>query len=156
MTLQVEQLTVAYGDRIAVDSISLRLNGGEIVSVIGPNGAGKSTLLRALNGAVTPLAGRILLDSTPISSYTRRTISKRIAVVAQEADVRFPVTVLEFVLGGRYAWGTAAAWGWETEKDLSIVEEVLKETELTELESRLLNQLSGGERQRCLLARALA
>jgi len=86
----------------------------------------------------------------------RETISRRIAVVAQEAELRFPVTVLEFVLGGRFAWATHAGWGWETERDLQVANAVLEETELSELSARLMNELSGGERQRALMARALA
>jgi len=70
--------------------------------------------------------------------------------------LRFPVTVLEFVLGGRYAWASAGAWGWETTRDIEIAEAVLSETELWEFRGRLLNELSGGERQRAVLARALA
>jgi iron complex transport system ATP-binding protein len=154
--MQVQNLTIAYGDRIAVDSVSLQLSPGEIVAIVGPNGAGKSTLLRALNGGVKPLSGQVLLDGIALGQHTREAVSRRIAVVAQEAELRFPVTVVEFVLGGRYAWASAGGWGWETEHDLQIVNEVLRETELTNLENRLMNELSGGERQRCLLARALA
>jgi iron complex transport system ATP-binding protein len=154
--IQAERLTIAYGDRIAVEEVSLRLDTAEILTVIGPNGAGKSTLLRALNGGIRPASGEVLIEGMPLSKFSRRTISRKIAVVAQEADLRFPVTVLEFVLGGRYAWGTTAGWGWETETDLEIVNEVLAETELSSLRARLLSELSGGERQRCLLARALA
>jgi iron complex transport system ATP-binding protein len=154
--MQVQNLTIAYGDRIAVDSVSLQLSPGEIVAIVGPNGAGKSTLLRSLNGGVRPLSGQVLLDGIALGQHTREAVSRRIAVVAQEAELRFPVTVVEFVLGGRYAWASAGGWGWETEHDLQIVNEVLRETELTNLENRLMNELSGGERQRCLLARALA
>ena len=77
-------------------------------------------------------------------------------MVAQEAELRFPVTVLEFVLGGRFAWATNAGWGWETERDVQVAQAVLQETELSELSARLMNELSGGERQRALMARALA
>jgi iron complex transport system ATP-binding protein len=102
----------------------------------------------------------VLLDGEPIERYTRRTIGRRIAVVAQEAELRFPVTVIEFVLGGRFAWaadaGWGAGWGWETERDLRVAADVLNETELTDLGGRLMNELSGGERQRAVLARALA
>ena len=154
--LEARDVTIKYGERVAVAAVSVRLAAGEITALIGPNGAGKSTFLRALNGQVRRSAGVVLLDGEPIEKLSRRTIGRRIAVVAQEAELRFPVTVLEFVLGGRFAWASNAGWGWETERDLHVAEEVLRETELADLSGRLLNELSGGERQRAVLARALA
>lgn len=154
--LEARDLSVSYDHRIAVADLTLSLNAGEITAIIGPNGAGKSTLLRTLNGQLPRSSGVITLDGQPIERLNRRSISRRIAVVAQEAELRFPVTVLEFVLGGRFAWATHAGWGWETERDLQVANAVLKETELSELSARLMNELSGGERQRALMARALA
>jgi iron complex transport system ATP-binding protein len=154
--LEARRVTVSYEHRVAVADVSLTLNTGEITAIIGPNGAGKSTLLRALNGQIRPSSGTIVLEGKPLERLNRRSISRRIAVVAQEAELRFPVTVLEFVLGGRFAWATNAGWGWETERDLEVAQSVLQETELTELRGRLMNELSGGERQRALMARALA
>jgi iron complex transport system ATP-binding protein len=153
--LEARHITLNYGTRAAVAGVSLQLRPHEITAIIGPNGAGKSTLLRALNGALQPSAGEILLDESPLGAYPRRAISRRIAAVAQEADLRFPVTVVEFVLGGRYAWASSGAWGWETEHDLEVARAVLREAELEELGGRLMNELSGGERQRAVLARAL-
>jgi iron complex transport system ATP-binding protein len=154
--LEARELTIKYDERVAVADVSLTLRAGEVTAIIGPNGAGKSTLLRALNGQVRHSTGVVLLDGEPIEKFSRRSIGRRIAVVAQEAELRFPVTVLEFVLGGRFAWASNAGWGWETERDLRIAEAVLQETELSELSGRLMNELSGGERQRAVLARALA
>src|SRR5688572_8901210 len=154
--IEAHELTIKYDQRVAVAGVSLKLTAGEVTAIIGPNGAGKSTLLRALNGQVRPAAGAVRLDGEAIEKFSRRSIGRRIAVVAQEAELRFPVTVLEFVLGGRYAWASNAGWGWETERDLRVAAEVLAETELTELSGRLMNELSGGERQRAVLARALA
>jgi iron complex transport system ATP-binding protein len=154
--LEARNLTISYNDRVAVSNVTLTLDAGEITALVGPNGAGKSTLLRTLNGQLRHTSGSVLLDGQPIERHTRRTIGRRIAVVAQEAELRFPVTVLEFVLGGRFAWASNAGWGWETERDLRIAADVLNETELTELSGRLMNELSGGERQRAVLARALA
>lgn len=154
--LEARDLTVSYNDRVAVSNVTLTLVAGQITALVGPNGAGKSTLLRSLNGLVARTSGQVLLDSQPIEKYNRRTIGRRVAVVAQEAELRFPVTVLEFVLGGRFAWGPNSGWGWETERDLEVAAEVLAETELTQLSGRLMNELSGGERQRAVLARALA
>lgn len=154
--LEARDLTISYNDRIAVSNVTLTLKPGEITALIGPNGAGKSTLLRSLNGQVARTSGVVLLDGQPIEKFNRRTIGRRVAVVAQEAELRFPVTVLEFVLGGRFAWGPNSGWGWETDDDLRVAADVLAETELQELSGRLMNELSGGERQRAVLARALA
>jgi iron complex transport system ATP-binding protein len=154
--LEARDLTVSYEHRIAVSGVSVSLNAGEITALIGPNGAGKSTLLRTLNGQLPRSSGSVLLDGDTIERLSRRNISRKIAVVAQEAELRFPVTVLEFVLGGRFAWATHSGWGWETEHDLHVAESVLFETELSELSTRLMNELSGGERQRALMARAIA
>jgi iron complex transport system ATP-binding protein len=103
-----------------------------------------------------PLAGEVLLDGRPLKTFARRAVGRRIAVVAQEAELRFPVTVFEFVLGGRYAWSNTGAWGWETARDVAVAVEVLRETKFDAYGARLMNELSGGERQRAVLARALA
>lgn len=152
--LEARNITVNYDDRAAVVDVSLRARPGQLIAIVGPNGAGKSTLLRVLNHSIEPISGDVLLDGQPLKSYTRRAIARRIAVVAQEADLRFPVTVMEFVLGGRYAW--SSAWGWESEQDVEIARRILRETELEDFEGRLMNELSGGERQRAVVARALA
>ena len=154
--LEARDLTIAYDHRTAVADLTLSLKAGEITAIIGPNGAGKSTLLRALNGQIPRVSGVIMLDGQPLQRLNRRSISRHIAVVAQEAELRFPVTVLEFVLGGRFAWATNSGWCWETERDLEVANAVINETELRDLSARLMNELSGGERQRALMARALA
>ena len=152
--LEARKISVNYDEREAVADVSLRAEAGKLIAVIGPNGAGKSTVLRALNGSVAVNRGEVLLDERRIDSYARRAVARQIAVVAQEADLRFPVTVMEFVLGGRYAWSNA--WGWETERDIEIARSVLRESALEDFADRLMNELSGGERQRVILARALA
>jgi ABC-type cobalamin/Fe3+-siderophores transport system ATPase subunit len=152
--LEAKNITVKYGERAAVCDVSLSVDPSKFIAIIGPNGAGKSTLLRALNGSIMATAGQVLLDDRAISSYARRAVARRIAVVAQEADLRFPITVAEFVLGGRYAWSNA--WGWESAHDVEIAAVALRETQLEEFAHRIMNELSGGERQRAVVARALA
>lgn len=152
--LEAKNININYGPRQAVVDVSLRAASGQMLAIIGPNGAGKSTLLRALNASVRTTQGEVLLDGRPLDSYARRTIARRIAVVAQEADLRFPITVMEFVLGGRYAWSNT--WGWESDRDVEIARGILRETEMEEFAARLMRELSGGERQRAVLARALA
>ncbi|HYY56255.1 MAG TPA: ABC transporter ATP-binding protein [Pyrinomonadaceae bacterium] len=154
--LEAREISVSYGEREAIRGVSLNAVPGEIVAIIGPNGAGKSTLMRALNGAHTPVRGEIFLDGRPLRSFGRRAVSRRLAVVAQEAELRFPVTVMEFVLGGRYAWSSMGAWGWETERDVEVARRAVADTGLWDFSARLMKELSGGERQRAVLARALA
>jgi len=153
--LEARNITISYDSRVAVSEVSLRVELSKVISIIGPNGAGKSTLLRALNGNVKPTKGEVNLDDRPLHTYARRIVAQRVAVVAQEADVRFPVTVFEFVLGGRYACANVSAWGWESDHDIKLAQNAIRETELDGFESRLMNELSGGERQRAVLARAL-
>lgn len=154
--LEASEVTIKYGERTAVSDVSLSLRPGEVTAIVGPNGAGKSTLLQALNGRVKLSSGAVSLNNRSIEVFSRRSIGKQITVVAQEAELRFPVTVIEFVLGGRFVWASGTGWGWETDNDLKVANEVLRETELTELSGRLMSELSGGERQRAVLARALA
>jgi iron complex transport system ATP-binding protein len=154
--LEAIDISIRYGAREVVAGISLSARPGRVTAIIGPNGAGKSTLMRALNGAKELVRGEVLLDGEPLRHFARRVIGRRIVVVAQEAELRFPVTVMEFVLGGRYAWSSTGAWGWETEQDVEAALSALIETGLEDFSARLMNELSGGERQRAVLARALA
>lgn len=154
--LEAKEIVVCYGAREVVAGVSLSATPGSMTAVLGPNGAGKSTLMRALNGAKELKSGEVLLDGNPLNRFARRVVGRRIAVVAQESELRFPVTVMEFVLGGRYAWASAGAWGWETAKDVEAAHLAIEETGLEDFGARLVNELSGGERQRVVLARALA
>ncbi len=64
----VEQLTVRYGEFIAVNCVSLEVNGGETIGLIGPNGAGKSTLISAISGSVHVASGSISLDGVDLTA----------------------------------------------------------------------------------------
>lgn len=152
--LEVCNITITYGEYPVLQDISLDLKDGEIIAILGANGAGKTTLIRALNGTLPVSKGEIMLEGKPVGSFSRRQIAQKIAVVAQENETMFPVTVLEFVLAGRFARGTA--FGWETDDDLQIAENALQNCDLSDYIGRLMNEISGGERQRVVLARALA
>ncbi len=152
--LSVQNVTVKYDAVEVLRSISFDLSTGEIVVLLGANGAGKTTLIRALNGTLPVATGEILLGGKSLAGFSRREIAQAIAVVAQENETKFPVTVLQFVLSGRFARGSA--FGWETANDLEIAGDALRKCDLADYDDRLMNELSGGERQRVVLARALA
>ncbi len=152
--LTVQNISVKYGSSEVLRNIAFELKEGEIIALLGANGAGKSTLIRTVNGTVVPASGEIRLDGRLLGELSRREIAKTISVVAQENETRFPVTVLGFVLSGRFVHG--GVFGWESDEDIAAAEEALKECDLGDYRDRLMNHLSGGERQRVLLARALA
>jgi iron complex transport system ATP-binding protein len=152
--LEVQNITINYGECAVVQDVSLTLEAGKIIALLGANGAGKTTLLKALNASLPVANGAIQLDGKLIEKFSRREIARGIAVIAQETETKFPVNVLEFVLAGRFAHGTA--FGWETETDLQIALRSLELCDLKNYENHRMNQLSGGERQRVVLARALA
>ncbi|MBX3280904.1 MAG: ABC transporter ATP-binding protein [Acidobacteria bacterium] len=152
--LEAREISVQYGGRTVLSDASLCLSPGKITAIVGANGAGKTTLLKALNGSVPISSGEVLLDGTSLASLSRGEIARRVAVVAQETESRFPVTVREFVLTGRFAYGSS--FGWEDAKDLEAATCAIAACELENFKDRLMNNLSGGERQRVVLARALA
>lgn len=152
--LEVRDISVNYGERAVLRDVSFELRDGKIIALLGANGAGKTTLIKALNRSVEPSAGEIEFGGRPLNSFSRREIAQKIAVVAQENETRFPVTVLEFVLSGRFAHG--GAFGWETDEDIELAQTALVDCDLDRYERRLMNELSGGERQRVVLARAVA
>src|ERR1700757_2593382 len=109
-------ISVRYGKRVVLDGVSFELRNGKVLSLLGPNGAGKTTLVRSLNATVALSTGEIVLDGTPLKQLSRREIASRVTVVAQENETRFPVTVSEFVLSGRFVYG--GAFGWESDADI--------------------------------------
>src|SRR6187549_745543 len=148
--LEVRDISVWFGTREVIDGVSLDLAAGRIIVLLGPNGAGKTSLLRALNGTVATKSGGIKLDGVPLSKLSRREIARNIAVVAQENETKFPITVMEFILAGRFTHG--AAFGWESADDIRAAENALQLCDLGEFGGRMMNELSGGERQRVVLA----
>jgi iron complex transport system ATP-binding protein len=152
--IKVRHISVTFPPRQVLRDVSFALEAGRILAIVGPNGAGKTTLLKTLNQTIDATAGWIEIGGRPLVSMPRREIAKAVAVVAQENEMRFPITVLEFVLAGRFASG--GAFGWESDADINAAREAISECDLEGFESRLMNELSGGERQRVVLARAIA
>lgn len=151
--IEVRDIGCSYGSAAVLAEVSFTVDGGEVLAVIGANGAGKTTLIKVLNGTVEA-SGLVEIENNPLSTLSRREVANRIAVVSQENETRFPITVLEFVLAGRFASG--GAFGWESKTDIAAASEAIRDCDLAGYESRFMNELSGGERQRVVLARAIA
>ncbi|PSP98447.1 ABC transporter [Halobacteriales archaeon QS_4_70_19] len=152
--LELDDVTVRYGDRTVLDEVSLSVRRGEFLALIGPNGAGKTTLLRTANGLVTPDAGTVRLNGTDGSRLSVRERARRVATVPQETSVGFDFPVRDLVAMGRTAH--RSRFSRADESDRAAVRRALDRTDTAAFADRPVGSLSGGERQRVVLARALA
>ena len=158
--LKVEQVSYAYSatDRSApkftLGPVSFEANQRELVAILGPNASGKSTLLKLLAGLLKPLSGRIEVDGEDVSAMDLRTRAQRIALVAQESELLFPLRVWEYVLQGRYPYGRRLRF--ESAEDCLMAGNALAQVGADSLRDRWMDQLSGGEKQRVILSRAMA
>lgn len=122
-----------------------------MVGVIGPNGAGKTTLFKAILGLIPLQGGRILLHEK--AAHVQRSLMGYVPQI-DDLDRRFPVSVRDVVMMGRYPRiGWARRPGAE---DASAVQSALERVDVTALADRQIGRLSGGQLQRVLLARVLA
>ena len=152
--LRIENLTVAYDERLVLHKISLEVNSGEVVALIGPNGAGKSTLIRAVSGVIPIQSGFIRTNGDNLAVLPSMTRARHLAVVPQVAALPPAFTVWETVLMGRTPYLNFL--GQTSVRDEEIVSHALQKVDVLDLSERRVGELSGGESQRVLLARALA
>ena len=144
MIAEVDQLTIHYGKRVAVDGLSVALEAGQIVLMLGPNGAGKSTTLSALAGAIMPSAGTITIAGQDIARAPR----------AARGKVGFadqPPALYEFFTVAEHVGFVAEARG----AGLDAARAVLTQLGLARIMNRPCRELSFGMRQRVGLAAAL-
>ncbi len=148
--LELEQVTVRYDGRVALEDISLRMERGERLAVVGPNGAGKSTLFKVIAGVLPPTSGQVLVAGESPGRHIC------IAYVPQrsEVDWAFPVTVADVVMMGRF--GRLGLLRRPGRRDREHVHRCLEAVGLSDLAHRQVGELSGGQQQRMFLARALA
>jgi ABC-2 type transport system ATP-binding protein len=141
--IEVEGLTVAYRDVVAVDDLSFRAEAGEVTCVLGPNGAGKTSTIESLEGLRRPALGRLsVIGLDPRREH--RSLVERIGVMLQEGGVHPGVRAIE-------ALRHAAALYAESVEPIELLERL----GLGGLERRTYRQLSGGEQRRLALALAL-
>jgi ABC-2 type transport system ATP-binding protein len=141
---EVEQLTIHYGKRVAVDGLSLTLETGQIALMLGPNGAGKSTTLSALAGAIVPTAGTITIAGQD-AARAPRSARARVGFADQPPALYEYFTVAEHVGFVAEARGAAQA----------DAVAVLEQLGLARIVDRPCRELSFGMRQRVGLAAAL-
>ncbi|MBC7264466.1 MAG: ABC transporter ATP-binding protein [Chloroflexi bacterium] len=145
--IRLESLTKRFGNTVAVDQITLDIQGGEFLTLLGPSGSGKTTTLRLIAGFELPTAGDILMDGASIVAVPP--YRRNIGMVFQNYALFPHMTVF-----GNIAFPLEMRRVDKTK----IAEEVARVLELVQLpgfEGRYPRQLSGGQQQRIALARAL-
>jgi iron complex transport system ATP-binding protein len=144
-------LTLAYGQRVALARSDFTLPAARVTALVGPNGSGKSTLLSAIAGLLTPRGGTLRVLGQPASTTRGGT-----AYVLQttQANHVLPVTVREVVTMARF--GGRGLLGRLRARDRQAVVRAMERLEITDLAERHLRELSGGQRQRVLVAQGLA
>ncbi|OYR38869.1 ABC transporter ATP-binding protein [Halorubrum sp. Ib24] len=151
--VDLDGVTFAYGDTVAVSDVSLTVEEGEFLGLVGPNGSGKTTLLHLMLGLHEPDEGTVDLFGRPVDEFDD---GGRIGYVSQKATSRggsMPVTVRECVTMGRFAH---AGRGRLSEADRAAVADAIETVGIGDLADRLVTELSGGQKQRAYIARALA
>lgn len=149
--VEFDAVSFRYQASPVLNKVTLAVREGEFLGLVGPNGGGKSTLLKLIMGLIKPDEGSVRIFGT-----TAKKASCRVGYVPQFAKFPndFPITVEETVLMGRIK--TGKLWQRYNKTDHAIAEKVMRETGVSELSGRTLDQLSGGQLQRVLIARALA
>jgi ABC-type Mn2+/Zn2+ transport system ATPase subunit len=151
VAVRLRDVTAGYGERIALEEISLDLPTGSLVAIFGPNGGGKSTLLKLIAGLLTPSHGRVETLGLPAGQAARR-----IAYVTQAelVDWSFPVSVWDVAMMGRYP--RLGPWRRPDSSDRRAVHDALEQVGMLDRAQSQIGELSGGQRRRAFLARAIA
>jgi ABC-type branched-subunit amino acid transport system ATPase component len=146
--LAVEQLTAGYGEVDVLTDVSVRVEGGEIVTLIGPNGAGKSTLLKAVVGLLPPRGGRVRFAGADLAGLRPNAVARQgIGYVPQTQNVFPSLTVLENLEMGGYLLDDPLE---------GALEEVFAHFPgLRDRRRQRAGTLSGGERQMVAIGMAL-
>lgn len=149
--VQMEHVSVAYQNLVALNDINLDIYKGEYIGIFGPNGSGKTTLLKTILGLIKPINGIIKLFGESNSNRSRA----KIGYVPQNpsANRSFPATVLDVVEMGLY--GKVGFMKPLKEKHAERAAKALHDVHLGHYRNRPIGHLSGGELQKVMVARAL-
>lgn len=151
--ITVQDLTVRYGDVLALKDASLELKNSRICGLVGMNGSGKSTLFKAIMGLVKPDSGTVRVNGgTP--AQARKSAAIGYVPQSEDVDWAFPVSVHDVVMMGRY--GHMGFTRRPSKADKLAVDEALERVELTDYAQRQIGQLSGGQKKRAFVARGIA
>lgn len=150
--IKIQNLSVTYGNTVALTDVCVDIKQGEFLGIIGPNGGGKSTLLKSILGLTKGATGTIeIMDKKGTKNTTAIGYVPQFALM----DRKFPISVVDVIKTGFLKNGIHPFHRFSKDDRKKAIE-YLKRVGIEELCDRQISELSGGEFQKMLIARALA
>ena len=152
--IRFQSLSLGYGSRILIDSLSATVKRGALTALVGRNGTGKSTLLRAITGLGERKGGNILLGDKSIDSLSPAELAPMVAFVTTDK-----VRIANLRCRDVVALGRAPYTNWigrMQEQDEEIVMRSMELVGMSDYADKTMDRMSDGECQRIMIARALA
>ncbi len=146
--IEVTNLTKRYGDHVAIDNLSFRVEKGQIYGFLGPNGAGKSTTMNILTGYIAASSGTVAIDGKDIQKQPEEA-KKKIGYLPEMPPLYMEMTVEEYLTFVAQLKKIAA------KERKAQIQKVMEMTQITDMRGRLIRNLSKGYRQRVGLAQAV-
>lgn len=141
--IEIKNLTVAYGENIALENLNLNVEVGSLMALVGPNGAGKSTLIKTILKFLKKITGEIKINGKTLAYVPQR----------NSVDWDFPTTLFDVVEMGCYR--RVGLFKRVKKEEKEKVEKAIEQVGMSEFKDRQISELSGGQQQRAFIARAL-
>ena len=141
--IEIKNLTVAYGENIALEDFNLDVEIGSLMALVGPNGAGKSTLIKTILKFLKQITGKIKISKKSLAYVPQR----------NSVDWDFPTTLFDVVEMGCY--GRVGLFKRVNKEEKAKVLKAIEQVGMLEFKDRQISELSGGQQQRAFIARAL-
>ncbi|WP_338999596.1 metal ABC transporter ATP-binding protein [Fusobacterium animalis] len=141
--IEIKNLTVAYGENIALEDFNLNVEIGSLMALVGPNGAGKSTLIKTILKFLKQITGEIKINGKNLAYVPQR----------NSVDWDFPTTLFDVVEMGCY--GRVGLFKRVNKEEKAKVLKAIEQVGMLEFKDRQISELSGGQQQRAFIARAL-
>lgn len=152
--IEAHAVSVSIDDKDILRNCNLKVKTGEFIGIIGPNGSGKTTFLKVLRGLLPSASGIVKLYGADLKTMSEKEISRKVAYMQQNINIRFGYSAKEIVMAARYPY--LKWWQNEGSSDEMIIEQAMRYTGVWTLRNKDITTVSGGERQRIFLAKALA
>ena len=141
--IEIKNLTVAYGENIALEDFNLDVEIGSLMALVGPNGAGKSTLIKTILKFLKQITGEIKINAKTLAYVPQR----------NSVDWDFPTTLFDVVEMGCY--GRVGLFKRVNKEEKVKVLKAIEQVGMLDFKDRQISELSGGQQQRAFIARAL-